>query len=84
MSSQRQYFSNFREYATYIHIAKGARLTAAAVGDIWLAVEKGNHMPTQIQLREVLYVPDQGSQNLVFVKCIQQAGASVVFSERDG
>jgi len=84
MSSQRQYFSNFREYATYIHIANGARLTAAGVGDIWLAVEKGNHMTTEIQLREVLYVPDLGSQNLVSVRCIQQAGASVVFSERDG
>jgi len=84
MSSQQQYFSNFREYATYIHIANGARLTATGVGNIWLAVEKGNHTTTEIQLREVLYVPDLGSQNLVSVRCIQQAGAWVIFSERDG
>jgi len=76
MSSQRHYFSNFREYATYMHIANGARLTAAGVGDIWLAVEKGNHTTTEIKLREGLYVPDLGSQNLVSVRCIQQAGAS--------
>jgi len=41
-------------------------------------------MTTEIQLREVLYVPDLESQNLVSVRCIQQAGASVVFCKRDG
>ena len=84
MSSQRQYFSCFREYETYIHIANGSRLTTAGIGDIWLKVERGDNTTSEIQLRDVLYVPDLGSQNLLSVRCIQQAGASVVFGEREG
>ena len=84
MSSHRDHFHNFKECSTYVHIANGARLTAIGIGDIWLSGELGQGVTNKIQLRNVLYVPELGPQNLVSVRCIQQAGASIVFSESQG
>ena len=84
MSSHREHFRNFKDCSTYVHIANGAKLTALGVGDIWLKGNLRDGATNNIQLRNVLYVPELGPQNLVSVRCIQQAGASIMFSENDG
>jgi len=84
MSSHRILFRNYRECETHVHIANGSKMIATSIGDIWLMAKAARGEWNDVQLQNVLYVPELGPQNLVSVRSIQQAGASVVFSEHDG
>ena len=84
MSSHKDLFQNYREYETYIHIANGTKLIATGMGDIWLIAKPSGGEQSDIRLQNVLYVPELRPQNLVSVRYIQQAGASVVFGGGDG
>jgi len=84
MSSHRIRFRNYQECETHVHIANGSKMIATGIGDIWLMAKAAHGKWNDVQLENMLYVSELGPQKLVLVRCIQQAGASVVFSEHDG
>ena len=79
MSSMRELFANFATHKASISIASGETIEATGIGEIMITVKDRQDHPTPIRLRDVLYVPSLGPQNLVSVRCIQQAGGTVVF-----
>ena len=79
MSSMRELFENLTNHKASISIASGETMEAIGVGEIVITVKDGNDSPTGIRLREVLYVPSLGPNNLVSARCIKQAGGTVVF-----
>jgi len=79
MSSQRELFTNFKTHTASISIANGGTIKATGIGEIWITVWNCKGDGTPICLQEVLYVPEQGANNLVSVRCIQQAGTTVLF-----
>jgi len=80
MSSQRDLFGNFRDYTATISIANGETINATGIGEMLFTVWNGRGDRAPIWLQEVLYVPGLGPNNLVSVRCIQKAGAMVIFS----
>ena len=79
MCGDQTHFQNFEPYNARISIANGDSIEAKGVGEILISVENGNGDVTPICLRKVLYVPGLGPNNLLSVRCIQQAGATVIF-----
>ena len=79
MSSQRELFTDFKTHKVSISIANGRTIKATGIGKIWITVWNGKGDGTPICLQEVLYVPELGANNLVSVRCIQQAGTTVLF-----
>jgi len=79
MSSERELFSNFTQHKAIISIANGKAIEATGIGEIVITVQDSQGARTPIRLRGVLYVPALGPNNLVSVRCIQQAGGTVVF-----
>jgi len=79
MSSRRQLFQNLKPHSATISIANGGTINATGIGEIFITVWNGQEDGTPIRLREVLYVPGLGPNNLVLVRCIQQTGAMVLF-----
>jgi len=79
MSSQRELFTDFKTHKASISIANGGTIKATGIGEIWITVWNGKGDGTPICLQEVLYVPELGANNLVSVRCIQQAGMTVLF-----
>jgi len=84
MSSHGVFFRNYRECGTHVHIAKGSKMIATSMGDIWLMAKAAQAAWNDVQLQHVLYVAELGPENRFSVRCIQQVRASVVFSEHDG
>ena len=79
MSSPRELFQNFKPHSATISIANGGTINATGIGEILITVWNGQEDGTPIRLREVLYIPRLGPNNLVSVMCIQQIGAMVLF-----
>ena len=79
MSSRMELFQNFKPLSATISIANGGTINATGIREIFITVWNGKEDGTPIRLREVLYVPGLGPNNLVSVRCIQQTGAMVLF-----
>ena len=79
MSSMQEPFENLTDHKASISIASGETMEATGVGEIVITVKDGNNCPTPIRLQEVRYVPTLRSNNHISVRCIQQAGGTVVF-----
>ena len=79
MSAQQSIFRNFRSYNARISIANGEAIEATGIGEILITVSNRGESETLIRLQDVLYVPALGPNNLLSVRCIQQAGATLVF-----
>jgi len=79
MSSQRELFTNFQDHTATISIANGGTIQATGIGEIWITVwnSKGDGVP--VCLQEVLYIPELGPNNLVSVRCVQQAETTILF-----
>jgi len=80
MCSQWNLFRNLKPYNAHISIANGDTIEAAGIGEIVINVKNTNGHESPITLREVLYVPGLGPNNLVSVCCIQLAGAAIHFA----
>jgi len=81
MSGKRNLFRNLKTYNASISIANGKMIGAAGKGEILIEAKDSKGNSTPILLREALYVPGLGPNNLVSVRCIEKAGAIVVFGE---
>ena len=79
MSAQQSTFRNLRSYNARISIANGETIEATRIGEILITCSNRGESPTLIRLQEVLYVPALGPNNLLAVRCIPQAGATLVF-----
>jgi len=79
MCSEEALFLSLRSHEAKISIANGGRMNATGMGEVKLTVWNGKGVKTPIRLQNVLYVPGLGPNNLISVRCIQQAGGMIVF-----
>jgi len=63
----RERFENLMDHKASISIASGETMEASGVGENVVTVKDGNDCLTPIRLREVLYVPTLGPNNLISV-----------------